>query len=83
MHSIDAESPLYGMTSQDLARQAAELLILIQGFDDTFSQLVHARYSYRHDEILWGAKFEPAFHVDQKGDLILDVDRIDELKLVG
>jgi inward rectifier potassium channel len=83
VHPIDPDSPLYGITGEDLARQAAELLILIQGFDDTFSQWVHARYSYRHDEILWGARFEPAFHVDQKGDLILDVDRIDELKLVG
>ncbi|MBZ5610039.1 MAG: hypothetical protein LAP38_17390 [Acidobacteriia bacterium] len=83
VHPIDEASPLYGKTAQDLARQAAEILILIQGFDDTFSQLVHARYSYRHDEILFGAKFEPAFHVDQKGDLVLDVDRIDELKMLG
>jgi inward rectifier potassium channel len=59
------------------------LLILIQGFDDTFSQLVNARYSYRHDEILWGAKFVPAFHVDSDGDLVVDVDLLDELKMVG
>ncbi len=83
VHPIDDKSPLYGRSSQDLAQQAAEILILIQGFDDTFSQMVHARYSYRHDEILFGARFEPAFHVDQKGDLVLDVDRIHELKMVG
>ena len=83
VHPIDSESPLYGKTREDLARLSAELLILIQGFDDTFSQQVHARFSYRHDEIVWGAKFIPAFSVDSKGDLILEVDRIHELKLLN
>ena len=83
VHPIDAESPLYGKTREDLAKSAAELLILLQGFDDTFSQLVHARYSYRHDEIVWGAKFIPAFSVDPQGDLVLEVDRIGELRKLG
>lgn len=83
VHPIDSASPLYGKTPQDLARVSTEVLILIQGFDDTFSQVVHARYSYKHDEIVWGAKFVPAFSVDPEGDLVLDVNRIDELKLVS
>ena len=83
VHPIDSASPLYGKTPEDLARTAAEVLILIQGFDDTFSQVVHARYSYRHDEIAWGAKFLPAFHIDPEGDLVVDLNRIDELKKVS
>jgi inward rectifier potassium channel len=83
VHPIDSASPLFGKTPEDLARTSTEVLILIQGFDDTFSQTVHARYSYRHDEIVWGAKFVPAFSVDPGGDLVLDVDRIDQLKLVS
>jgi inward rectifier potassium channel len=83
VHPIDSASPLFGKTPDDLAKMSAELLILIQGFDDTFSQVVHSRYSYRHDEMIWGAKFIPAFRVDPKGDLVVEVDRIDELKLIG
>ncbi len=83
VHPIDSASPLLGKTAEDLRGLDAELLILIKGFDDTFSQVVHQQYSYRHDEILWGAKFEPAFRVDPKGDLVLDVNRIHELKLLG
>ena len=83
VHPIDAASPLAGKTAEDLRSMDAELLILIKGFDDTFSQLVHSQYSYRHDEILWGAKFEPAFRVDRNGDMVLDVNRIHELKMVG
>jgi inward rectifier potassium channel len=79
VHPIDSTSPLYGKTAQDLARTTAEILILIQGFDDTFSQMVHARYSYRHDEMVWGAKFVPAFHVDPRGDMVVDLNRIHDI----
>jgi inward rectifier potassium channel len=82
VHPIDEASPLYGKTAADLARVSAELLILVQGFDDTFSQVVHSRYSYRHDEFVWGAKFLPAFSVDPKGHLVLEVDRINERETV-
>ena len=82
VHPIDESSPLYGKSADDLARMEAEFLILIKAFDDTFSQSVNARYSYRHDEIVWGAKFIPVFSVDPKGDLVLDVDRINELTMV-
>lgn len=78
VHPIDASSPLYGKTAGDLELLQAEILIVIKGFDDTFSQTVQSRYSYRFDEILWGAKFRPAFEVDSNGDLVLDVRKLDE-----
>jgi inward rectifier potassium channel len=83
VHPIDSSSPFFGKTREDLAKLSAEVLVLIQGFDDTFSQVVHARYSYRHDEIVWGAKFAPAFKIDTKGGLVVQVDHIDEMKLVS
>jgi inward rectifier potassium channel len=83
VHPIDSASPFFGKTREDLAALSAEILILIQGFDDTFSQQVHSRYSYRHDQLVWGAKFIPTFKVDAKGDLVVEVDRISEMKLVS
>ncbi len=83
VHPIDAASPLLGKSPQDLAKLTAELLILMQGFDDTFSQVVHSQYSYRHDEIVWGARFTPAFRVDEKGTLVVELDRISERKLMS
>ena len=52
------------------------VMILIKAYDDTFSQTVFARYSYRHEEIEWNRKFAPAFSVDENGDLVLDLDRV-------
>ena len=54
VHPIDHHSPFWGKTKEDLERLQAEVLILIKGFDETFSQTVHARYSYRFDEIVLG-----------------------------
>jgi inward rectifier potassium channel len=79
VHPIDTHSPLYGKTHDDLAQLQAEVLVLIKGFDDTFSQTVHSRYSYRYDEIVWGARFTPAFNIDPEGDIVLEVDKVGAL----
>ena len=76
VHPIDESSPLFNKTAADLARLQAEVLILIKGFDDTFAQTVNARYSYRYDEIEWSAKFSSAFHIDNRGEMVLEIDRV-------
>jgi len=83
VHPIDQESPLRDKTPEDLERLQAEVLILIKGYDDTFSQTVHARYSYRYDEIVWGARFTPAFHIDETGDMVLEVREVGALEASG
>lgn len=82
VHPIDEKSPLFGMTPADLERLQAEVLIMIQAFDDTSAQTVHARYSYRYDEITWGAKFSPAFEIGPEGDLRVEVNRVGAIDLV-
>jgi inward rectifier potassium channel len=78
VHPIDPDSPLAGRTAEDLSKLQAEIMILIKAYDDTFSQTVLARNSYRHDEILWGKRFAPAFFVDKDGDLVLEISRVGE-----
>jgi inward rectifier potassium channel len=76
VHPIDEASPLFGKTPEELERLRAEILILIKGFDDTFSQTVNARYSYRFDEIVWGAKFSPAFEIAEGGQIVLELGEL-------
>jgi len=76
VHPIDENSPLYGKTAGDLEQLQAEVVVMMRGFDETFGQIVYARYSYRFDEITWGAKFAAAFEVEPSGDLMLWVDRV-------
>ncbi|HEY3252189.1 MAG TPA: ion channel [Ignavibacteria bacterium] len=79
-HPINEKSPLYGLTNTDLTRGQAEFIILLQGYDDTFSQNVHARNSYRYDEIVWGAKFTNIYGFDEKNRTIVNLDRISEYR---
>ena len=79
VHPIDSESPLYGLTAEDFARLQAEVMILIKAYDDTFSQTVLARYSYRYDEIGWNQRFAPAFSVDSDGGLVLELQKVGEI----
>lgn len=76
VHPITENSPLYKKVAEDLKRLEAEVLIMIKAFDETFGQNVHARFSYRYDEITWGAKFAPAFEIDESGDLTVEVDKV-------
>ena len=76
VHPIDGESPMFGLTAEDLERLQAEVMILIKAYDDTFSQTVLARYSYRYDEIVWNQRFAPAFSVDVGGDLVLELQKV-------
>lgn len=82
VHPIDTASPLYQQTPEDLAKVHAEILILIKGFDETFGQTIHVRNSYRFDEIIWGAKFIPAFSVDGSGNVVLQLDDINKMERV-
>ena len=79
VHPIDQDSPLFGKTNADLERQQSEFIVLLKGYDDTFNQMVHSRYSYRYDDIVWGRRFAPAFHLNADGDFILEVDKVGDL----
>jgi len=83
VHPITESSPVWGKTAQDIARLEAEFLILIKAFDDTFFQTVHSRFSYRHEEVRWGARFAPTFELDEHGHMVLDLARLSELLPAG
>lgn len=76
VHPIDSESPLFGLGEADFRRLQTEVMILLKAYDDTFSQTVLSRYSYRYDEIAWNLKFAPAFSVDSEGDLVLELQNV-------
>jgi inward rectifier potassium channel len=83
VHPIDNESPLFGKTPDDLRRSEAEVLVKVKGWDETFSQTVHQRYSYRHDEIMWNARFTPAFAINEEGDMVLNIDAVGDYETLG
>lgn len=82
-HPIDENSPLFGLTQKDLYDGEAEVMVLLKGFDDTFAQSVHTRFSYKPDEIVWGAKFVNIFGMEEDGTGTVDLARIGEYERVS
>lgn len=76
VHPIDESSPMHGWTQMDFAEKEAEFLILCRAFDDTFSQTVHAVKGYTGEDVVWGARFVPAFHTAADGTMVLEMDKI-------
>ena len=84
VHPIDDASPLKGLTRDDMRRSDAEFLVLLSGVEETFAQRVHARSSYRWDEVVWGAKFSDILHHPRKDEaMTLDVSRLDSIEPVA
>ncbi|UTW61183.1 transporter [bacterium SCSIO 12741] len=80
VHPIDEESPFHGKSPQEIVKSNPEVLILIKGFDETFSQVVHSRYSYTHREMVINAKFHPAYTTYPDGSTHINVKDIHKYK---
>lgn len=80
VHAIGAASPLAGLTERDLEASDAEFLILLTAVDETFSQTVHARTSYKYSEVVWGAKFGDIFWKSDDGAMGIDLRKIHDIE---
>jgi inward rectifier potassium channel len=84
VHPIDGSSPLTGRTVEDLERAQAEILVLLTGVDEALEQTVHARSSYRADEIIWNARFRSMFLTAANGERVsVDISRVHEIERLG
>ncbi len=76
VHPLTADSPLRGTTPESLRAAEAELLILVNAHEETFSTRVTTRASYVWDEIRWDVKWASIFASGPDGVLAIDVDRL-------
>ena len=85
VHPIREGSPLFGVTHDDLMACDAEFLVLLQGFDETFSQTVHVRTSYRAEEVVFGARFASMFdgEDEEKGEVSVDMRKLHDVERVS
>ena len=59
VHPIDEKSPIYKISKDELMKRDAELIILIKAINDTYSQTVYSRMSYKAFEFEENARFVP------------------------
>ena len=83
VHPITEESPLFGLTKEDLQEMDAEFLVLLTGIDETFAQTVHTRSSYKPEEIHWDRKFTDLYVRDEnQKQLAIDIRKLSKTEKV-
>jgi inward rectifier potassium channel len=82
VHPIDDNSPMKDFSVTDLVVRKVEVLVNIKAFDESFSQTVYSRTSYKYDEIIPGAKFISATAPDPDGSIVVRLDRISDYEKV-
>jgi inward rectifier potassium channel len=81
VHPVDEQSPLWGLSREDILASEAEFLILLSGTDETFFQTVSARSSYTAAEVQWGYRFTNIFlPPTRQGVVRIDLARLDDVE---
>ena len=83
VHPIDENSPMFGMTEEDFQKDDAEILVLLSATDETFSQTVHTRSSYKAGEIKFGYKFANIYNAPENGEPIsIDIRKLSRIEKI-
>jgi inward rectifier potassium channel len=80
VHKIDERSPLYGKSKEDLMNTKAEFIIMIHGYDRTYSKEIHSGSSYVCKDLIYGAHFNTMYE-SKNNQNILHIDQIDDLTI--
>jgi inward rectifier potassium channel len=81
VHPIDLDSPISGMSLEQLLKADAEFVVNITAVDPDLSKTVYARRSYKDGEIMEG-KFAYILERDNDGTVVVDPARISEVDKV-
>jgi inward rectifier potassium channel len=79
LHRIDPSSPLHGATPEILARDEVEFLLTVVGIDEASAQNLHARHTYDHTHVRWGARHADMLSELPDGRLQLDMRRFHQM----
>lgn len=82
VHPINEESPLYGKRLEEIKSQGAEILILVEAFDETFSQTVVQKHSYAGDQWLTNVRFKRNFGANEEGTIVLNIQDLNEVEMI-
>lgn len=81
VHPIKEDSPLYGLTPEDLKKADAEILILLTATDETFASVVHTRSSYKPSEIKFNHKFVNLYNKAENGEPIsINIKKLSQIE---
>jgi inward rectifier potassium channel len=79
-HTIDADSPLYMLSPEEIAESDLNFAVTLSGLDETSSQLVHGRHRYSGQDLRVGHEFVDIVRVDEEGMRHMDFAKIHDTR---
>lgn len=78
VHKIDKDSPLYKYTYEELNELTANLYILFQYHEESYSQKLYRLHSYNFEDLKIKTRFKSSVRFSKDGQIILDHDLLDQ-----
>ncbi len=80
LHPIDELSPLFGLSEEDIAHGDFNIIVVMTGTDESFSQPVYARHSYQNSDIRWNKQFVDILSAGKAGEVVMNYDNFHEVE---
>lgn len=82
VHPITKESPFHSWVQEDYQRSDVEVLVVLEGYDETFANIVRSVSSYKWSDFVCNAQFNPMYEFNNNGEIILDLDKLNNYNLL-
>ncbi|MEL7222131.1 MAG: ion channel [Bacteroidota bacterium] len=82
VHLIKEDSPILGWEPRDFTKNQAEMIVFLEGFDESFGQKIHVSSSYTCREIRWKARFLPMYYPARER-TVLNLDAIHDFEFIS
>jgi len=80
VHEIDETSPLHKFSNEEIKNLDAELYILVQYHEESYSQKVYQVISYDFSNLEFDVKFVPSYSFNEDGYTVLDHKKLSEVE---
>ena len=82
VHKVDENSPLYELSVEQIKERNTELIVMVEAFDETFSQNIIEKRSFAGDQWIGGVKFKRNFSVNEEGKIDLRIDELNDVEAI-
>ncbi|MCH2230516.1 MAG: ion channel [Crocinitomicaceae bacterium] len=79
VHKIDKDSPLFGLSLEEIQLRNAELIALVEAFDETHSQSVVEKHSFGNEQWIENMKFDKNYRTNDNGQIELYINELNNL----
>jgi inward rectifier potassium channel len=80
IHRIDHESPLYGLSLEEIKARQMRIITTLTGIDGAFSQMSYVYHVYEPEDLVMGGQFEDVVLPQPDGGFILDLTRFHAIR---